>query len=458
MKTPLLKLTSLVMLLVLAGPAFAQEEEDLLDILVKKKVITQEEYDQLRRQYQKRPVPLPAPEPAAPPKPTTTEPAPETTAVTAEEASDVTVITQGALRGRTRDSAFIFQLGGRLLIDGAVYDSDVQSLGNGAEIRSARITLEGTVWNVWDYELEVDFAENAVDIKDAWLEYREFEPIAIQTGNYKEPFSLEEITSSKYITFMERALPNLFAPSRNLGVGVRIWREQWTGQLGVFGEGLDANEDREEDQGFGVTGRFTYAPILEEERLIHLGAAGSYRRTGDNDVLRFRSRPESHVTNVRLVDTGDIVDVEDIARAGAEAAVVWGPFSLQGEYIRTHLDRDSGFSDLAFDGYYVYGSWFLTGESRPYDDEKARFQAVLPKSIVGRGGYGAWEVALRYSGLDLEDEDIQGGEEDNLTVGLNWYPTRNIRFMANYIHADSERLGMEDDPHVFQIRSQIVLE
>ncbi|MGH8525179.1 MAG: OprO/OprP family phosphate-selective porin, partial [Gammaproteobacteria bacterium] len=150
--------------------------------------------------------------------------------------------------------------------------------------------------------------------------------------------------------------------------------------------------------------------------------------------------------------------VEDIARAGAEAALVWGPFSLQGEYIWTHLDRDSGLSDPAFDGYYVYGSWFLTGESRPYDNEKGRFTGVLPKSIVGKGGYGAWEVALRYSDVDLNDEDIEGGEEDNLTVGLNWYPTRNIRFMANYIHANSERQRVEDDPHVFQIRTQFILE
>jgi phosphate-selective porin OprO and OprP len=77
------------------------------------------------------------------------------------------------------------------------------------------------------------------------------------------------------------------------------------------------------------------------------------------------------------------------------------------------------------------GSWLITGESRGYVFEEARFKNPKPKGIVGKGGIGAWELLARYSSLDLSDEDIDGGEEDNVTVGINWYPTPNFRFMAN---------------------------
>jgi phosphate-selective porin OprO/OprP len=136
---------------------------------------------------------------------------------------------------------------------------------------------------------------------------------------------------------------------------------------------------------------------------------------------------------------------------GAEAALVYGPFSLQGEYMYSGVDTPGG-EDPSFQGAYVYASYFLTGEHRAYKTSAAAFDRVKPKKNFGAGGPGAWEVGLRYSYLGLNDGEIEGGELSDFTVGLNWYLNPNTRFMLNYVHADLDGVGNADG---FQMRGQI---
>lgn len=355
------------------------------------------------------------------------------------------------------DGSFKFKPRGRLHTDLAFHDNDIQRLGDGAKFRRARLGFEGTVFNVFDYLFEYDFAASGVGgIRDAYLKYTGFDQAGITVGNFKHPFSLEQLISSNNGTFIERPLVDALVPGRAIGLGVDTSGKQWTAALGAFGA-APGDYASGVDNRWDVTGRLTFAPINESGRVLHFGGAGRYGITAHPDkTLRFRSRPEAAVTDVRLIDTGTITDINDSLGYGFEAAGVYGPLSLQGEYIGTHVHRKND-SNLRFDGWYVAGSWFLTGESRPYRD--GVFGRISPKSVVGKGGHGAWELALRYSALNLSDRDIIGGEQRNFTAGINWYLTSNVRLQANYIHVlDVDRPGNiadGDEPGIFLTRASI---
>ncbi len=149
------------------------------------------------------------------------------------------------------------------------------------------------------------------------------------------------------------------------------------------------------------------------------------------------------------MDTGTISNVEDITLVGVEAAGVWGSLSMQGEIISANVGIKAA-NDTTFSGAYAFISYFLTGESRPYSVKDGTFGRIKPKS-----DNGAWEVAGRYSTLDLTDGTVMGGKEDNFTLGLNYYVNPNVKFMANYVAVDTDSVAGDDDPSIIQMRAQI---
>jgi phosphate-selective porin OprO/OprP len=363
---------------------------------------------------------------------------------------DFRVYWKEGLNFDSQDGNFQLKIGGRLQTDWLWSSEDnqiKQDVGeqeDGVEIRRARLFFSGLIYGNVEYKLQFDFAGGEAALKDAYLCLTDFPLGELWMGHFKEPFSLDELTSSKYITFLERALPNIFAPSRNTGFMLHnvASDERMTTAIGVFRDTDDFGENID-DGGYNVTGRVTVLPIYEDKgaNLLHLGAAYSYRNP--DDTIRYRQRPEAHLTD-RFVDTGTFAG-DQVDLVGIEAAWVNGPLSLQGEYMMTDAERLGGGSDVDFDGYYVQASYFLTGEHRSYKTSEGAFSRTKPKkNYSAAGGPGAWEAKARYSELDLSDSDVTGGELSNVTAGLNWYLNPNTKIMWDYVHADKDDVGQAD--------------
>jgi phosphate-selective porin OprO/OprP len=244
-------------------------------------------------------------------------------------------------------------------------------------------------------------------------------------------------------------------------VGNAIYDERLTWAAGLYEEVEDNEPFAFNDfSDYNFSARITGLPwALDKDRLLHLGLSYNHRfRSEEDNPLRFRQRPEAHLTDVRLVDTGSIPS-DGANLINPEVALVYGPFSIQGEYTHAFVSAEDDLDeDLDFSGFYVFASYFLTGEHRVYDE--GAFGRVKPAVNFHptKGGWGAWEVAARYSHLDLNDNAIQGGEEDDFTFGLNWYLNPNTRWMFNYIYAmveDIEDLDDDGSANIFQTRLQV---
>lgn len=362
-------------------------------------------------------------------------------------ATDFRAYWRDGLRFTTADGMFDLRVGGRLMFDWVWMGEDDQIKADfgqqedGVRFRRGRFYLRGSIYENMDYMLQIDFAGGQVALKDVYLGLSDLPVGKLRMGQFKEPFSLEELTSSNQMTFLERALPNVFAPSRNAGFMLHdtLFAQRMTWAAGLFRDFDDTAGLGVDDAGYNVTARLTGLPWYEDNgaSLLHLGAAYSYRNP--DETVRYRARPETPI-NDRFVDTGNI-PVDRVNLLGLEAAWVSGPLSLQGEYVMTGIDGQDG-SDVDLSGYYAQASYFLTGERRPYSTSSGTFGPPKPKKNFRSGGsLGAWEVKGRYSSLDLNDGAVQGGKMSNISAGVNWYLNPNARIMWDYIHSDVEGSG-----------------
>jgi len=357
------------------------------------------------------------------------------------------------LRFDTRDGTVKMRLSGRMHNDwgwasqGRGSKAALGDVEDGVEFRRLWLGVSGTLYDDVLFSMMFDFAAGNANLKDAYVGMQNVPAVGtLLIGHMKEPFSLEEMTSTNYLTFLEHGLPHVFAPSRNVGVRANstCFDERVTWAVGAFRDADDTGMHLADD-GYSATGRVTMLPIYTDEgrRLVHVGAAYSHRQPED-DTVRYRERPEYH-NSQRFVDTANFVSrSQDLL--GLEAAAVYGPVSLQAEYMRLWADRQPPNRDAQFDGFYFQASWLVTGEHRPYDRKNGVFSRVKPRRDfrLKQQGWGAWELAARYSCLDLNDAGIAGGEMDDYTFGLNWYLNPNVRMTFNYIHSDVRGAGEAD--------------
>ncbi len=334
-------------------------------------------------------------------------------------------------------------IGGRLQSDYLWVNEDVLNHRDGYETRRARLYLSGDIAEDFDFKFQYDFVGDG-EWKDAYFGYSGIQNTYIQAGQIFEMVGLEGYTSSKNLTFIERSLPVAFVPDRALGVSATHWTENWMFATGYYGQNLrDTSSDAN-----GFSARLAWSN-RSKNKVLHLGASFA-QRSPDMDSYRARTRPETHVTDTRLIDTGNLTDVDNYRTNGVELAWVEGPWSIQSEYIQQSINRNSN-PNLTIDSWYFLGSYFLTGESRNYSHKYGIFSTLTPHAESG-----AWEIGLRYSEMDLSDNLILGGKMKNWTFGLNYYLNKNSKLALNYIDSKANNNVIRDNPKFLQIRYQYV--
>lgn len=376
---------------------------------------------------------------------------------------DVKVYHKNGLR--IEGDGFTYHIGGRIHADWSFADGDNDieegfgRLEDGVEIRRARLFMRGSYGDDVVYKVDYELGNEQTELKDMYVRFLGVPGVdSVTVGHQKEAFGLEFLASSNAITFLERATNDIFNPKRNTGIQIhqKICDNQGVFQFGIFRDTDDAgNDDGDGESAF--VARVAGTPINENggRNLLHLGTAYTHRKP-DDDEFRFRQRPENHLLQ-RFVDTGTF-DADEIQQSSFEFAYVNGPFHVQAEHTDVQIDSE-GADDPNFTGSYVKGSYFLTGEHRPYKNGK--FKRIVPNEpAVGKDatGNGAWEVAYRFSTIDLNDGPVMGGEMQNHTFGLNWYLSQNLRLMFNYVLSDVDDSGASNisgDADIFAARLQI---
>ncbi|MEM8930039.1 MAG: porin [Acidobacteriota bacterium] len=341
------------------------------------------------------------------------------------------------------DKGHKMKFGGRLMADYTFADVDASldpGQEDGFEFRRARIFFSGTVYGNVEFKANYDFSSDGPEFKDVWIALKQ-DWGKVKFGHFKEYHSLEEATSSKYIPFLERSLPNAFSPSRNSGIGFEGKQgDKFNWGVGYFYDSDDFGESRSEDA-TAINGRVGFRPQWEDggAQMVHIAADFQLR---DTETVRYRTRPEAHFAT-RYVDTGTfIADGVDIFTV--ELATVQGPFWAASEYVTADVDAPLS-GDPSFDSYYVQLGYFLTGEHKAFKTSSGAWNRQKPaENWDGEGGSGAWEIVGRYSTIDLNDGAIQGGEQDNVSLALNWYLNPATRLMLNYVHADVDSSGEGD--------------
>lgn len=330
-------------------------------------------------------------------------------------------------------SGFDLQPFGRLMVDAASVSDpgnlNDPGLGWSNEIRRGRIGVRGAIPGGFEYKFEVDFANNDIDITDAILGY-DAGDVEFTVGQHNAFQSLEELTSSRFISFMERAaFTDAFGFERRVGLSVNYSHGDFRWDGGVFTANInDLTDDSVNAYSFDT--RAVYSPEVGGAQL-HFGGSLHRRDLRDNPGARYRQRPAYHGTDTRFINTGAL-NVAEETSYGVEAAVVRGPFHAvaEGHWLNADIP---GMANPTFFGGYVEAGYFLTGgDSRGYSGGK--FNRTRPARTVDEGGIGAVQINARYDHLDLSDAGIIGGQQDLFGFSLIWTPIDHARVAINYSH------------------------
>ena len=339
-------------------------------------------------------------------------------------------------------------------------------IGSGAGIRRARFAIKAQVDKNWYGEFDMDLANGLVELKDAIVRYTGLPNFEIQVGNFKENFSMQRNTSSRYLQFIERPMVcSALAPSRHIGFNVKydnpwIWvstgifgqevagSEEWTNVADNnkdFGRGIKLFTDQ--PTGFSVTNKIVFRPLNKlENASLHIGAAHSFRTTkgsmatGEWGTYRASARNSTSINRKKYIDTNNLKDYAYNHLWTVELAGHWEGFRIEAAYMADQVHFKETELTNHFDGWYVQGGYLLFGGKQRYDAKGAKY------TRVERGQkWGDLELCARYEYCNLNDTRenakaaVYGGSAEAYTIGLNYWVTNNVRMQLNYQYNNNDR-------------------
>ncbi|MBE6176987.1 MAG: porin [Rikenellaceae bacterium] len=423
-----------------------------------------------------------------------------------------TTVQDGILVFQNKNANYKMWFDVRLQADAAVFFDEpgyADAIGNGMSIRRARFAVKAQLDKNWYGEFDTDWTSGTPEIKDAIIAYTGLKNFEFKVGNFKENFSIQRNTTSRYLVFMERPMVTSLAPSRHLGLNVRYANKLIWASAGIFGPALkdseamgfmqDYNKDYGMDEGLSYTGKVVLRPINTPDASLHIGAAFSYRKpkTTEFKVKDFEelieedeaiveaieagkfseldvfgtamdSRNSTDINRKKYVSSGDLIGVDYETAWTFELAGHYKGLRYEGAYIaRTaHMKEavnevvygDEGFKRFTGDGWYAQASYMLFGGSQAYDSNGAKYT----RTTAGRN-WGDLELAARYQVMDLNDakfdangdflSGITGGKAEMFELGLNYYPIKNVKIVLNwaYINQDKYANGKGGDKGKFYV-------
>ncbi len=343
----------------------------------------------------------------------------------------------------------------------SVQPAAARDLNDGSNLRRGRVFIVGK-YGDWTANLTPDFGgspDGTVSLYEANINYTGLKPVTATIGFFKPWETLQDSMSSNDFLFMER--PSIVEIARNVAggdarasIGAKASTDDYFVSAYLTGGNWgDQNATLQNDEQLGGVMRLATRPFHGDDWNVHIGFSGSaLARPGESGVhqdgvnvsqaIQLRDRPELRIDMNRLIDTGAI-ETDNAFTYGGELGANWHNFLLQGEYIGINVNRTHGDSPVNFQGGYVEGSWVITGESRKYNSSAAAWARPTPAHpfdpFNGEGGWGAWELAARYSVTDLNDEDIHGGNQKVYGAALSWYPNSLLRFLLQTDYVDVDR-------------------
>jgi phosphate-selective porin OprO/OprP len=377
------------------------------------------------------------------------------------------------------DGNFKFAVRSVAQFDAAHYEvkplTAANDLVSGTNFRRVRLGIEGTAYKDWSYGLWGEFGGSGGEtpvLNQAYVEYSGFKPFGvddfrIRAGAWATPAGLEDATSNTEELFLERGaaaelVRGLAAGDGRAGVGVIARGPAWYASATWTGKvvGVPATAEFNQQSGFVV--RAAYNLLHGPDYDVHIGGsiqgiitpADTAAGAAVTEAVRLQERPELRVSGTRLVDTGAIASDGETSY-GLEGGASFRNLYAAGEWYKIDVSRTGASAfDPSFSGWYLQGAWDITGEHRVWSNANGGFNGIKPAKPfnLSKGDWGAWEVAARYSVLDLNDRagiagvatpagGIRGGDQKITTVGLNWYPNSFVRFLLDYQWARVNRLS-----------------